>query len=140
MLRFLVLAVLFDAFVSVAPFRTFSVAARGEVTCRHDPDPLARVSILYRDPGDIECPPYIQCFKVLVSHRVRNNGFFELHGNVTLTSQVHPGFQLKAEYGCVGGDDSESVDIPRDYVTIVSESTEQPIEPPAWTHVFNYDS
>lgn len=92
------------------------------------------------DPGDIECPPYIQCFKVLVSHRVRNNGFFELHGNVTLTSQVHPGFQLKAEYGCVGGDDSESVDIPRDYVTIVSESTEQPIEPPAWTHVFNYDS
>ncbi|KAH7721337.1 hypothetical protein AAVH_11193 [Aphelenchoides avenae] len=59
---------------------------------------------------------------------------------MTLKSLVHPVFQLKADYGCVHDDDSESVDIPPSYVTIMSESSEQPSEPSVWTHNFNYDS
>lgn len=48
MLCFVVLAALFVAVIGIAPSRTFSVAAKGEVTCRGNPDPLASVSILYR--------------------------------------------------------------------------------------------
>ncbi|KAH7707257.1 hypothetical protein AAVH_25516 [Aphelenchoides avenae] len=81
------------------------------------------------------------CFLVVASRHVDSRGRFELREKVTLNFPVRPIFQLKADYGCANDDDdSESVDIPRDYVTIASESTEQPIESHVWTHNFNYDS
>lgn len=92
-------------------------------------------TLMLSDPRDIECPWGLECFKLVASHSVDKAGFFALHGNVTLKSRVHPVFQLKADYGCVGGDNSESVDIPQEHVAIVSDSTEQPMEPPVWTHV-----
>ena len=77
----------------------------------------------------------------MARRHVDSRGRFELREKVTLSSSVQPVFQLKADYGCANdNDDSESVDIPEDHVTIISESAEQPIEPPVWTHNFNYDS